>query len=214
MKFTHRLDVHFGWVRTKMTPSDYKEVKHLSTCQFNGDMFAAYDKDETIEIFKGTMGKETLKTNTWYKFSSTHALVYRTGDKNNYGIIYGGEVYNHHCTMPEVWTEATDEEVAEVLIRLAKKKGFKDIDKLILKNFDGKVYGTWMFGPVNNTYLYSNGELSLDGVVIFKNGKWVEILEDEPSLEDRITNLEKKIEQDGVKLDKIINMVEYNNIKK
>lgn len=55
MKFTHDLDIHEGWRKTTQNSSDYKEVKHLGKCAIDGDMFAAYNKQGEIHIFKGTL---------------------------------------------------------------------------------------------------------------------------------------------------------------
>lgn len=56
MKFTHLLNIHEGWIKTTQIPSDFKKVKHLGTCSYDGDMFAAYHNENAIiEIFKGTL---------------------------------------------------------------------------------------------------------------------------------------------------------------
>jgi len=150
MKFTHRLDTN-GWMHTLGNPSDFKEVKHLGKCSFDGDMFAAYHKTGVIEIFKGTME-----------------------DKH-------------------VWTNPTDDEVEINLTKLAIKKGFQNINELTLKDFDGQIYHKGMFECLGNHYIYNNGKLFLDGVTIFNDGEWVEIVEDKLTLEQRIKILEDKI---------------------
>jgi len=195
MKFTQDLDIEDGWIRTYQTPSDFKEVKHLGKCAIDGDMFAAYNNEGEIHIFKGTMEEEkTLKTNTWYRYRKADFFVYRTGDKNNYNIdIYGYEDFYFPCSSIDLWEEATDEEVKEALTKLAIKKGFENIDKLTLKDFYGEIYHKGMFESLGNHYIYNDGKLFLDGVVIFKDGKWVEILKDELTLEERLKRIEEKL---------------------
>lgn len=194
MKFTHRLFKTKGWGETILAPSDCEEVKHLGECPFDGDMFVAYSNQGEIHIFKGTMEEETFKTNTWYRHRKGGFFVYRTGDENNYIIgIYGDEYFNHPCLYFNLWTEATDEEIEEALIKLAKKKGFENIDKLTLKDFYGEIYHKGMFECLGNHYIYNDGKLFLDGVIIFKHGEWVEILEKEINLEERLKRIEEKL---------------------
>ena len=194
MKFTHDLDIHEGWRKTYQTPSDFKKVKHLGKCQIDGDMFAAYNNEGEIHIFKGTMEK-TLKTNTWYRhIGDNSSFVYRTGNEHNYGINISGEEFDFPCSYINLWEEATDEEVKEALIKVAKKKGFENIDKLTLKDPFGNFFEKGGFEFADNSFKLIRGNtLLLDGVVIFKDGKWVEILEDKLTLEQRIKNLEDKI---------------------
>jgi len=141
MKFTHDSDIQDGWRKTTQIPSDFKEVKHLGKCAIDGDMFAAYNHEGEIHIFKGTM----------------------------------------------------EEEIEATLIKVAKKKGFENINELTLKDFDGQVFNKGIFECLGNHYIYNDGKLFFDGVVIFKDGEWVEIIEEELTLEQRIKNLEDKI---------------------
>src|SRR6056297_3583973 len=151
MKFTHDSDIQDGWRKTTQIPSDFKEVKHLGKCAIDGDMFAAYNHEEEIHIFKGTMEEE------------------------------------------HVWKNPTDDEVEVTLTKLAKKKGFENINELTLKDFDGQIFHKGTFACLGNHYIYNDGKLFFDGVVIFKDGEWVEIIEEELTLEQRIKNLEDKI---------------------
>lgn len=207
MKFTHELDVKQGWVKkTYKQPKDFKKVEHLGKCDIDGDMFVAYDTNNYIYIFKGTLEDETLKKNTWYKSKSCDTLVYRTSDFDNYGIYYKFEDYDYRCTVSEVWTEATENEIKKALIQLAKEKGFKDIHKLRLKTIHNEVTheGYWSFSSNFFEYNLQTNTLTLDAVPIFHNGKWAEILENEPnkstdekleSLLDRIKALEVQVKK-------------------
>ena len=44
-----------GKVETNDKPTDYARVVYLGKCQIDGDMFAAYGKEGTIEIFIGNL---------------------------------------------------------------------------------------------------------------------------------------------------------------
>jgi len=194
MKFTHDLDTNLGWIETTENPSNFEKVKHLGKCAIDGDMFAVYD-DGSIHIFKGTMEEEeNLKTNTWYRHKEVGFFVYRTGDENNYAIDFNGDEYfSFICSRFNLWKEATDEEIENALIKVAKKKGFKDIDKLTLKDFDGQITNKGFFNFSGNNYSYYNGKLFLDGATIFKDGEWREIIEEELSLEERLKRIEEKL---------------------
>lgn len=196
MKFTHELDGDEGWkISTSKQAEYFKKVEHLGKCDIDGDMFVAYDEYNFIYIFKGTMEEETLKTNTWYKNKGLGFFVCRTGNENNYSIdIYGNEDFCFPCSDFNLWTEATDEEIEEPLIKLAKKKGFENVHELTLKDFDGEIINKGTFECLGNNYIYNDGKLFLDGVPIFKNGVWVEIVEDdELSIEERLKRIEEKL---------------------
>jgi len=55
--FTHEFEEKKGWTSTRATIYDYEVVKWLGKCKYDGDMFAAYDRD-IIDIFKGIKGDE------------------------------------------------------------------------------------------------------------------------------------------------------------
>lgn len=195
MKFTHQLDGDEGWVKkTYKQPKDFKKVEHLGKCFASGDMFVAYDTDNFINIYKGIFEEQTLKTNTWY-VSENRELVYRTRDTDNYAICLSGEYNYYTCKTPEKWKEATQEEVEEALIKLAKKKGFKNVHQLKIKDPHGEVYEKGEFSFIDNKFMFIYGDtLFLDGVEIFNEGKWAEILEDEPlSIEERLKRIEEKL---------------------
>lgn len=52
--FTHYLNISSGWETSlSLYPKDYDTIVYLGRCPEDGDMFAAYSKDGTIETFKG-----------------------------------------------------------------------------------------------------------------------------------------------------------------
>ncbi len=82
---------------------------------------------------------------------------------------------------------ATEEEVVKALINEAIKRGFKNVGELSLKLVSGEMFKKGSFVTVNNKFRYFSVEnrLNLDGVEIFYNGKWAEIvIEDIPTQEE------------------------------
>lgn len=209
MKFTHELSGDEGWEKqTYKQPKDFKKVEHLGKCDIDGDMFVAYDTNNFINIFKGTLEEQTLKTNTWYK-SDYGFLVYRTGDTNNYCCYLGEEYDDYICKTPETWKESTKNEVKEALVEVAKNKGFKDIHTLKLKTLHDKVTyaGYWEFASNIFNYNLQTNTLTLDAVPIFHNGKWAEILKNDSneslnekleSLLDRVKLIEKRLKDSDI----------------
>ena len=81
----------------------------------------------------------------------------------------------------------------EFLKNEAIKRGFKNVGELTLKLANGLLFKKGSFETTNNKFRYSSVEnrLYLDGVEIFYNGKWAEIvIEDIPTQEeiDRVIN--------------------------
>lgn len=137
-----------------------------------------------------------LQINKWYKRRHKKALFYVINLPNDechlikvYGFDNGGDWMHHESpqTYPDNEVIATEEEVREALINEAKKRGYKkgvkckfgiieDIRTIETNIFD------W-----NGKYLFVrciNGNAD----IIFKNGKWAEIIEEpketEPTKEE------------------------------
>ena len=55
---THYLCGVDGWIKTDITPKDFKEVIYLRNCTVDGDMFVCYGVEKCIDVFKGTKGSE------------------------------------------------------------------------------------------------------------------------------------------------------------
>ena len=115
---------------------------------------------------------------------------------NNYGFNIIGEwsdnlgVWKNEVNLCE---EATKEEWLEALKEEAIKRGFKNVGELSLKLVSGEMFKKGSFETANNKFRYFSVEnrLDLDGVEIFYNGKWAEIvIEDIPTQEeiDRVIN--------------------------
>ena len=54
LEFTHELVHDGGWERASECPEEFEKIVYLGHCDFDGDMFAAYDVG-CIQIFKGNL---------------------------------------------------------------------------------------------------------------------------------------------------------------
>jgi len=111
--------------------------------------------------------------------------------------VYGFFTNNEWIDKKWKWTNnkgvrlATEEEVKEALINEAKKRGFNNIGDLKIKNTYGCIRNGYRTNNNNFYYDYISNTLQLDGVIIFRNGFWAEIvIEDIPTQEeiDRVIN--------------------------
>ena len=144
---------------------------------------------------------ETKDLNKWYRSTDECGfLVFLTRKRNTKEIEYYGfseEVWTdndwlHEGYLRDDMTEATDEEVEEALIVEAKKR-YNVHDKL--KYFKGnsreqvinKMY-EFIYRPCDNELLIRGASNSRCALVIFKEGKWAEVINDN---EMTIEELEK-----------------------
>ena len=151
---------------------------------------------ELLKEFIPEAFENELEFGKWY--ISEHYLVYYLGNyKCNCIKLSDGKWFDniHHslsCHLKS-YRLATEEEVKEALINEAIKRGFKNVGELSLKLVSGEMFKKGSFVTVNNKFRYFSVEnrLNLDGVEIFYNGKWAEIvIEDIPTQEeiDRVIN--------------------------
>ena len=148
-----------------------------------GKWYKAYYK-EGYCLFNFQEYSDENKTKN-YGFTNTKMHNYGWAEE---GIV----VYERDENIP-----ATEEEVREAIINEAIKRGFKNVGELSLKIVSGEMFKKGSFGTANNNFRYISVEnsLYLDGVEIFYNGKWAEIvIEDIPTQEeiDRVINYLKK----------------------
>ena len=151
---------------------------------------------ELLQKFIPDAFEAKLEVGKWY--ISEDYLVYYLGNyKCNCIELSDGEwIENVHHSLSghlKNYRLATEEEVKEALINEAIKRGFKNVGELSLKIVSGEMYKKGSFVTVNNKFRYFSVEnrLNLDGVEIFYNGKWAEIvIEDIPTQEeiDRVIN--------------------------
>ena len=148
---------------------------------------------ELLKEFIPEAFENELEVGKWY-IGGRCLFNYQT-EKSVYGFFTKNEWMDKKWT----WGDnkgvrlATEEEVREALINEAIKRGFKNVGELSLKLVRGEMFKKGSFNTVNNEFRYISVEnsLNLDGVVIFYNGKWAEIvIEDIPTQEeiDRVIN--------------------------
>lgn len=133
--------------------------------------------------------KPKFEVGKWYKRPHNKALLFATADKGNgWYSGYGFDNSGYWMSSPSPqWTlcgeiPATDKEVEEALIKEAERRGFKEgvTFKPVVENVDkvGKVTDRIIFFP-KRLYGYEQG-LASGKNWIFYQGKWAEIIKDEP----------------------------------
>ena len=162
---------------------------------------------ELLQEFLPEAFENKLEVGKWYKskynktkilfFTKKETCSYDMGYGFNYLGIYKEKNFNLLGSATYEFELATEEEVKEALINEAIKRGFKNVGELSLKIVSGEMFKKGSFGTANNNFRYISVEnsLYLDGVEIFYNGKWAEIvIEDIPTQEeiDRVINYLKK----------------------
>ena len=158
---------------------------------------------ELLKEFLPEAFENKLEVGKWYKskYNKTKILFFTkketcssdTGYGFNYLGIYKEKNFNLLGCATYEFELATEEEVKEALINEAIKRGFKNVGELSLKLVSGEMFKKGSFVTANNKFIYISVEnrLYLDGVEIFYNGKWAEIvIEDIPTQEeiDRVIN--------------------------
>ena len=152
---------------------------------------------ELLKEFIPEAFENKLEVGKWYRLRNKAFNWLMCYTENRHGC-YGfnsENLYSNEYVMYDYndWELATEEEVKEALIYEAIKRGFKNVGELSLKLVSGEMFKKGSFGTANNKFRYISVEnsLYLDGVDIFNNGKWAEIvIEDIPTQEeiDRVIN--------------------------
>ncbi len=138
------------------------------------DNFLRYATEEEKGLLET---KKELEVGKWYKgVSDNTQLLFKVDCLNkdvNYGFISNKWYECLCCSRACEWQEATPQEVEKALIEEAERRGYKVGNSKCLE--DGAV---WDFDS-NQGYEYEieNNTLHLDASVVFKNGKWAEIIE-------------------------------------
>ena len=163
---------------------------------------------ELLQQFIPEAFETKLEVGKWYKLKSHPKIlalydcfkhyrpyVYIFNEKGDYEYRVEFSLFES----PTSWELATEEEVSEALINEAKKRGYKegvkckfgiieDIRTLETNDFEFKLeYNTLVIKRING-----------NADIIFRNGKWNEIIEEEPTKEEInrvLTFLKKQNEQ-------------------
>ena len=142
----------------------------------------------------------------WY--ISDHYLIYYLGNNecNCIKLIDGEWLEKIHHSLSghlKSYRLATEEEVSEALINEAKKRGFNNIGNLKIKSIHGGISNEYQTITNNFYYDYKSNTSQLDGVIIFKDGVWAEIIEEpketEPT-EEEIKRVLNYLLKNGEKL--------------
>ena len=163
---------------------------------------------ELLQQFIPEAFKTELEVGRWYKL------------KDNPKILALYDCFKHHrpyaylfnangdyeykvefslFELPTYWELATEEEVREALIKEAKKRGYKEGVKCkfgIIEDIRTLETNDFEFKLEYNTLVIKRKDGNSD--IIFRNGKWNEIIEEEPTKEEInrvLTFLKKQNEQ-------------------
>ena len=166
---------------------------------------------ELLQKFIPEAFENKLEVGKWYKlkdnpkilalydcFKHHRPYAYIFNEKGDYEYRVEFSLFE----LPTYWELATEEEVREALINEAKKRGFNNIGNLKIKNTGGSISNGFVTITNDFYYDYKVNTLRLDGVIIFNNGVWAEIIEEpketEPTKEEInrvLTFLKKQNEQ-------------------
>lgn len=149
-----------------------------------------------------------LEVGKWYKKNDYGDLMFYFNGKytykdneNNYGFDYNGffqkEIGVHKREVNKYY-EATHEEVEQALIKEAKRRGLVNIGQIsIYKPFSENKSSKGYFKTSHNFYKFNpyDNTLRLDGVRVFENGVWAEIIDDKAELKQEIEDLENKLKE-------------------
>lgn len=141
--------------------------------------------DAQIEQLKKQTNELKPEVGKWYKHKNNEYpnwLIYLNENGDVYGFDINGkwiicissiDYIRRHCV------PATDKEVEEALIKEAKRRGFKDgvYIKGIVSGSDCYLKGDFEYLEKNNVLWFG---IDNNGYDLFKNGKWAEIVKDEP----------------------------------
>jgi len=154
----------------KLDKEQLEAVK--SFFNISSDMMVTHLKEKGLIEPELVIGK-------WYHYGKD-LLVWNGGDLT-YGFIQGVDYLNGAYFTVDDATPATDKEVSDALIKEAKRQGFKEGAKVSclskLHNFRFKV-GDVIAGS-DYDYWFETNKLWMGSCLIFSNGKWAEIIEDE-----------------------------------
>lgn len=121
----------------------------------------------------------SLQKGKWYKRNKE--LLVWNDYKKTYGFTEDGMWSNDMLFSRDlnICVPATDKEVEAALIKEAKKRGFKDGVKIKPVSGDINILFDNKFEYLKKWHEYKNA-LFIDNYLVFSNGKWAEIIKDEP----------------------------------
>jgi hypothetical protein len=128
---------------------------------------------EFPKLFK----KDDLVVGNWVKTNkgSIFCIEKITGNTlYGFGIGYSTKIWDkNYFASKSVCLLATDKEVEQVLIKEAKKRGFKK-GVFIINEYMGYV---WNGICGSNEIAFKHGTMCIDNIIIYEKGKWATIVE-------------------------------------
>lgn len=150
---------------------------------------------ECPELFKSK-----LEVGKWYKTGNTLVFIDDIEREEYYGFFCGNWGTNWSFSKGlnmDICKPATEEEVKEALIKEAKKRGFKKgviIDELLGENVGSLNIENKKQLETNNFTINANLQfLYCNNLVIFRKGKWAEIISN--PIEEKINDLQNQIDE-------------------
>ena len=138
-----------------------------------------------LQQLKKELETPTFEVGKWYN-SDGDSLLFITefnanGEKTfkGYGFHFSKWSFEQWWNYDNFLTPATDKEVEAALIKEAKKRGFKDGVKIKPVSGDINILFDNKFEYLKKWHEYKNA-LFIDNYLVFSNGKWAEIIKDEP----------------------------------
>ncbi len=176
--------------------------------------------NEKVEAFRQELLKEfseenkpILEIGKWYKLTHGRGKFfgYITDISNiefrYYGFSYLGLWQENGCyfindvNLKNQMIPATDKEVEEALIAEAKRRGFKKGVRYSAVNVGYEDQTNILINSNTFKYLPKYNELQINNWVIFKNGKWAEIIEDKIMIGGHEVKKESGVFKDGQMFD-------------
>lgn len=158
-------------------------------------------------IEKHLSPKPKIEVGKWYKSTCSNGVISYCycshPDFTGYGFNSSGEWVEKNIWLKfkESWKEATEKEVEERLIQEAIKRGYKPGNFKCLGNWDNS--GQFLKGNAesftyekespnpNSLWIHNIHTYSL---LLFHNGKWAEIIDENKEVKEAIARMEAELE--------------------
>ena len=141
-----------------------------------------------LDEVKQQLNKPTFEVGKWYKRDSGSIIFIQEFNSliKGYDVDYVGEWRNEYISSGDKseYRPATDKEVEEALIKEAEKRGFKEGVIFNSPNathdfsFNQKLISSTF--SLNYNMLEGESDKNTSSCIIFKDGKWANIIKDEP----------------------------------
>lgn len=172
------------------------------------------DWNKALEL-AAEVEKVELEVGKWYKHQSAVCRVdsldgsYPKGTGVSILGSWGSGINMYNGTND--WKPATEEEIEAVLTKEANKRGFVKGVKVNQLAFGSDYKNQWTVNSHPANYIYSEDELGVGGIIVYKQGKWADIL---PSYSVGDWVLLSRDGNNGLNKDSIVQLMEVDDDKK